>query len=125
MKIKRVKIGVRPAGTIFREAAKVVGRAEAGKKMRAQGEWLYFSDVRAMGKVLTPRRLEILKAVRDHRPRSIREVAGLTGRDIKNVAEDLSLLASLGLVEMEATDAAGRRKVPRVEYEALALEVYL
>ena len=72
MKVKRVKIGIRPPGTIFDEAAVVIGQIEAGKKVSAQPEWLYFSDVREMGKVLTPKRLELLKTIRDRRPESIR-----------------------------------------------------
>ena len=104
MKVKRVKIGIHLPGTIFAEAAEVVGQIEAGKKVRTQGEWLYFSDVREMGKVLTPKRLELLKTIREHHPESVRAVAELTGRNVKNVAEDLALLASLGLVEMKESD---------------------
>ncbi len=55
--------------------------------MHAQGEWLYFPDIREMGKVLTPKRLELLKTIRDHRPESVRAPAELTGRNVKNVAE--------------------------------------
>jgi predicted transcriptional regulator len=125
MKVKRVKIGIRPPGTIFDEAAEIIGQIEAGKKPRAQGEWFYFSDVREMGKVLTPKRLELLKAIRDHRPESVRAAAALTGRNVKNVAEDLELLASLGLVEMEACGGPGKKKAPRVGYETLTVEVHL
>ena len=98
MRVKRIKIGIRPPGTIFDEAAGVVGQIEAGKRVRTQGEWLYFSDVREMAKMLTPKRLELLKTIRDQRPESVRAVAQLTGRNVKNVAEDLGLPASLGLV---------------------------
>jgi len=101
MKVKRVKIGVRPPGTIFDEA----------------------TDVREMGKVLTPRRLELLKAIHDHQPDSIRALATVASRNVKNVAEDLGLLVSLGLVEMES--GANRKKAPRVEYETLTIEVHL
>jgi predicted transcriptional regulator len=125
MKIKRVKIGLRPPGTIFREAGQVIHRVEAGKRASPQRGWIYFSDVRAMSKVLTRRRLEILKAVRDHRPESIRALAGLVERDVKNVADDLALLASLGLVEMEVKDRSAGRKAQRVDYETLTLEVHL
>ena len=125
MKVKRVKIGVRPPGTIFAEAAEVINHIEAGTKPRAQGEWLYFPDVREMGKVLTPKRLELLKTIRDHRPESVRAVAELTGRHVKNVAEDLGLLASLGLVEMEERGGSGKKPVPRVGYETLTVEVHL
>ena len=55
MRVKRIKIGIRPPGTIFAEAAEVVGRTEAGKGARTQDEWLYFSKVREMGQVLAER----------------------------------------------------------------------
>ena len=125
MKVKRVKIGIHPPGTIFDEAAGVISQIEAGKKVRAQGEWLYFSDVREMGKVLTPKRLELLKAIHDHHPESVRAVAELTGRNVKNVTEDLGLLASLGLVEMKESRGPGKKKAPRVGYETLTVEVHL
>jgi predicted transcriptional regulator len=60
-----------------------------------------------------------------HRPESIRALGGLVDRDVKNVAGDLALLASLGLVEMEVKDRSARRKAPRVDYETLTLEVHL
>ena len=125
MKVKRVKIGVRSPGTIFDEAAAVIGQIEVGKKVAAQPEWLYFSDVREMGKALTPKRLELLKAIRDYRPESVRALAELTSRHVKNVAEDLSLLVALGLVQMEARGGPGKRKAPRVGYETLMVEVHL
>jgi predicted transcriptional regulator len=125
MKVKRVKIGIHPPGTIFDEAVEVVEHIEAGKRARTQGEWLYFSDVREIGKVLTPKRLELLKTVREHRPESIRAVAELTSRNLKNVAEDLQLLASLGLVEMQESGGPGKKKAPRVGYETLMVKGHL
>ncbi len=123
MKVKRVKIGVHPPGTIFDEVDEVLQQLESGTPVRSQGEWLSFANVREMGKVLTPRRLELLKAIRDHRPDSIRALVIAAGRNVKNVADDLSLLVSLGLVEMES--GASRKKAPRVGYETLTVEVYL
>ena len=125
MKVKRVKIGVRPPGAIFDEATQLLDQLESGEAVQPNGEWLYFSDVREMGKVLTPRRLELLKAIRDHRPDSIRSLASATERNVKNVAEDLGLLVSLGLVEMETRAGTGRKKAPRVGYETLTVEVHL
>src|SRR5262245_16548293 len=125
MRVKRIQIGIRPPGTIFAEAAGVVGQIEAGKRVRTQGEWLYFSDVREMAKMLMPKRLELLKTIRDQRPESVRAVAQLTGRNVKNVAEDLGLLASLGLVEMRESGGSGKKKIPRVGYETLRVEMHL
>jgi len=41
------------------------------------------------------------------------------------VAEDLALLASLGLVEMKESGGPGKKKTPRVGYETLTVEVHL
>ena len=38
MKAKRVKIGVRPPGTIFDEATEVLQQLESGKQVRSQRE---------------------------------------------------------------------------------------
>ena len=61
MKVKRVKIGVRPPGTIFDEAAEVLQQLESGQQIRSQGEWLYFSNVREMGKVPHPQATGIVE----------------------------------------------------------------
>jgi predicted transcriptional regulator len=66
-----------------------------------------------------------LKTIRDHRPESVHAVAELTGRNVKNVAEDLALLASLGLVEMKESGGPGKKKTPHVGYETLTVEVHL
>ncbi|HVO24935.1 MAG TPA: hypothetical protein VMW56_15040 [Candidatus Margulisiibacteriota bacterium] len=125
MKVKRVKIGVRPPGRIFDEAAAVVDRLGRGKRVRAERDWIYFADVRAMGKVLTPKRLELLKAIRDHRPASVRALAALAKRDVKNVADDVGLLAALGLVDLAPSAAPRRQRAPRVGYATLTVEVHL
>jgi len=125
MKVKRVRIGIAPPGRIFKEARESIGRIEAGKKMKPETDWVYFADVREVGKVLTPKRLEILRSIHEHQPESVRALAELTGRNVKNVADDLDLLASLGLVDMETRPGAGTKKAPRVRYETLTLEVHL
>jgi predicted transcriptional regulator len=78
-----------------------------------------------MGKVLTPKRLGLLKLIHDHCPESVRALAELAGRNVKNVAEDLGLLVSLGLVEPEARSGSSKKKAPRVSYETLTVEVHL
>jgi len=125
MRVKRIKIGISEAGTIFGEAAAALDRLETGRKAQRQTGWIYFSDVREVGKVLTPKRLEILKAIRDHHPDSVRALAQLTGRNVKNVADDLQLLASLGFVDLGRRARPGGKRPPRVPYDTLTLEVHL
>jgi len=57
-------------------------RALAGKE---EGAFISFSSVDLLCKVITPKRLEILRALAGEEARSIREVARQVGRDVKAV----------------------------------------
>ena len=125
MKVKHLRIAIRPAGTICAEAEAVTRRLEVGKKVGRQAAQLSFTDVRELGRVLTPKRLELLKAIRNHRPDSVRALAGLTGRNVKNVSQDIELLVALGLVDLKPEGKPRRPRAPRVGYEASRVEVQL
>jgi predicted transcriptional regulator len=43
-----------------------------------------------MFRALTEKRLELLKTIKDRKPSSIYELAKLSGRDLKNVLQDVS-----------------------------------
>jgi predicted transcriptional regulator len=52
-----------------------------------------------MHKVLSPKRLEIIRALAGADPLSIREVARRVGRDFKGVHSDVALLIEAGVVD--------------------------
>ncbi len=54
--------------------------------------------------VLTPRRLEILKAVRQQGPLSIRALSTTVNRNYKNVHADARMLITAGLLEKTQED---------------------
>jgi predicted transcriptional regulator len=112
MRVTRVKIRLRPPETIFEEAATVLTQLEAGKQVPAQPAWLYCSDVRAMEKVLTSKRLEFLKTLPNHHPESVQALTALMGWHVKNMAEALGLLVSLGVVEMREDGGARLEESP-------------
>lgn len=71
-----------------------------------------FHDRREFFRVMTPERLRILDELRSgKRFDSLNELAKRLGRDPKNVSEDVKLLASKNLVEVERRNA--RRSIPR------------
>jgi predicted transcriptional regulator len=86
---------------------------------------LSFSSLEAMRKVLTPKRLELLQAIRRERPSSTYALAKSTGRDLRNVQDDVAMLARLGLV------VQSRGKYPRagvglrVDYDRIRLDIPL
>jgi hypothetical protein len=74
--------------------------------------------------VLTPKRLELWRLVRDRKPASIAEASRLSGRAFKSVLRDLELLEAFGLVKLEAAvGARGKFKVPVSRVERLQVEV--
>ena len=67
---------------------------------------------------LTPRTLDLIDAVRREEPASINETARVVDRDVKNVHEELSRLAQLGIVLFEDE---GQRKRPVVWFDELVI----
>ena len=88
-------------------------------------EAVYFESIDALRAVLTDKRLELLKAIKENRPNSIYELAKIVGRDIKNVNEDVRLLADLGFVKLEKRKTDRKRTVPTVDYSSIMLEIAL
>ena len=60
-----------------------------------------FLSFQAMTETLSPRRLELLRFVRQHGAASVRELAVSLGRDYKNVHQDVGALESEGLLLRE------------------------
>jgi len=122
MRIKRVKIGIKSLKEglkHFAEVAKAIERGEAVKKERG----VYFENLETMRKILTDRRLEILKVIKEKKPSSIYQLAQLLKRDLKNVNEDLRLLEQSGLVSLKKSKTDRERITPTVNYDAIQLNI--
>jgi predicted transcriptional regulator len=120
MKVKKVKLGIRSSDDVLREAAKTMKSVAEGKKVRPKGHRLFFTSPEALRRFLTPKRLELIRLIRERRPGSINELAAFAHRDFKRVYEDIMSLTEAGLVDL-AKDK-GRKKAPRVANE-LRLEI--
>ena len=105
----------------FRETFKAV---EAGRRLAGR-EGVYFTSIEAARNLLTPNRLALLRAIRMKRPGSIYELAKITGRDLKNVQDDLRLLERYGLVRIGHGRSSGKRKVriPQAVFNEIALRI--
>jgi len=119
MKIKRVRVEIKGLDEALKEAGEVFERLAKGENVRKK-EAVYFTNLREMRKVLTEKRMELLKAIKDRKPASVYELAKILHRDLKNVLQDIIYLQELGLVDVtETTD----RKIPHVRYDKIAFEV--
>jgi predicted transcriptional regulator len=73
-------------------------RAEQGKSIETEVH-LNFEDLAMLLAILTPRRLEVLKTLRQQGPLSIRALAMKLKRDYQNVHVDSRALEDSGLLE--------------------------
>ena len=73
--------------------------------------------------LLNPRRLELLHVIKEKRPQSAYELAHILGRDLKNVNADLTLLATIGLVELRKTTRGRKAVVPWVTVDKVQVEI--
>lgn len=119
MRAKKIRIEIRTLDSALREAGESFEKIAGGKRVKRKMA-LYFSNIKDLRKVLTEKRLELLKTIKDRKPSSIYELAQMVDRDLKNVLQDVSYLRDIGMVDVAETDD---RKVPTVGYDVLSLEV--
>ena len=81
---------------------------------------LSFASYDDLMETLTPRVLDLIEAIRREEPASINETARVVDRDVKNVHEELSRLAQLGIVFFEED---GQSKRPVVWFEELIINL--
>lgn len=122
MKVKKIDIGIKGLKESLKDFAETWKKLEAGKKVKKE-EGIYFNSIDTMRAVLTNKRLQILKVIREQKPASVYELAKILGRDLKNVNQDLKLLSNIGLVTLEKTETDKKRIIPHVDYAKILLEI--
>ena len=71
---------------------------------------------------LTPLRLELLRAIAEQAPESMREAARLVDRDIKDVHSDLKHIEVLGILELEEEGPGGAMQ-PVVPFDRIEMHI--
>lgn len=79
---------------------------------------LSFTSYDDLMETLTPRVLDLIEVIRRDEPASINETARVVDRDVKNVHEELTRLAKLGIIFFEED---GQRKRPVVWFDELVI----
>ena len=122
MRVKSVKIGIKSLKEMLQDFVKTGKAVERGEKVKKE-VGVYFENAEAFGKALTPKRLELLRLIRKHQPKTMHALSRLAGRDTKNISQDLRLLENLGLVSIKK-EKTGRKEVsPSVDYDAIELMI--
>ncbi|ELZ80829.1 hypothetical protein C455_05192 [Haloferax larsenii JCM 13917] len=84
----------------FDRAFEAAAKADAGE-LTDDHYGVSLPDEAALARVLSEKNLELIRTTAREEPQSLRELARLVDRDIKNVSNAVNDLAELGLVEFE------------------------
>ena len=103
-----------------RAQAAAIERAEQWEDGEEVPHVVNFQDRARLRQLLTDRRMELLETVMERPPESIRALAGRLDRDVRDVHDDLHLLAEYDVIHFEEN---GRAKKPYVPYDTVRIEV--
>ncbi len=123
--MKTVSFSIKPFSDVMDDFAKTFDAVRSGRQLpKAAREEVGFTSIEAARNFLTRERLALLHAIKSKQPKSIYELAKITGRDLKNVQADVGILERHGLVQIATRPRGGRKvKVPSVPFDEIALKI--
>ncbi|AWB27383.1 HVO_A0114 family putative DNA-binding protein [Halococcoides cellulosivorans] len=105
------------------ETLRFVQAAEADDVTDRDGKAvLQFGSYDDLVDSLTPLRLDLVRAVVEHDPESMRETARIVDRDVSDVHSDLKHLEVLGVLELEAGGPGGAMQ-PIVPFDRIEIHI--
>jgi predicted transcriptional regulator len=75
-------------------------------------------DVKLMKKIVTPSRVELIEAIRNHKPKSVNDLARIVNRPQESVSRDLTILNNYGVLEFVQV---GKTRRPVIDKEIFAV----
>jgi len=112
-------VTVQPSGEFHEDVRSAITALQQGESVGSPPT-ISFESYDALMETLTSRTLDLIEAIRRDEPVSINEAARVVDRDVKNVHEELSRLARLGIVYFEEE---GQRKRPVVWFDDLVINL--
>ena len=122
MKIKNIVVEVKSVEETLKEVKEVMENIKEGKLMNKK-ESVSFDNIDIMRKVLTNKRLKLIKAIKKYKPKSIYQLAKIVKRDNKSVNVDLKILSNLGMVDLKSAEGGRENIVPSVDYEEIDVAI--
>lgn len=101
---------------------RALDRADRWEKGEEVPHVVNFQDASRLQRILTPRRLELVRSLLDAPAESMRDLADRLNRDVRQVHDDLQILSEYRIVHFHEEGGA---KKPHVPYETVKIEVEL
>ena len=122
MKVKNIVVEVKSVEDTLGEVKGVIQKLKEGKSVNKK-ESISFNNIDIMRKVLTNKRLELIKAIKKYKPKSIYQLAKIVNRDSKSVNLDIKILSNLGMVDLKPKENGRENIVPSVDYEEIDVAI--
>lgn len=97
MKVKPVEIKI---GS-FEDFVKTVKEGMKGPVPKTSKHIIFVKDSRTASSIISPKRLELMRAIKEHPEYSISKLAEELGRKREAVSRDVSFLRAHGIIETE------------------------
>lgn len=117
-----LKVTVGERDRLDQRTRRRITAAQAGEALDDEQPVLNFGSYAELSRLLSPKNLELLDAISEHEPGSIREAADLVDRDYKQVHRNLSELEDVGVIEFDG-DGPGKPKTPVLSYDGLEIDI--
>lgn len=122
LKVNTIQIEVKPFDESIKEATKVFRDISSGKAVK-KTKRIVFGDVETLRTILTPERIKLMHFIRKNNPESIYELAKITNRQWRAVANDIEILNNAGLVGLEKKYTPKEIVKPLVNFNKLNIGV--
>jgi predicted transcriptional regulator len=117
-----LKVTVGERDRIDKRTRRRIKAAQRGEELDDSQPVLNFGSYAELGRLLSGKNLELLEAIFESEPESIRDAAELVDRDYKQVHRNLSELEDIGVIEFEG-GGSGRAKKPVLAYDGLEIDI--
>lgn len=122
MKVKNIILGIKSKEDFLKEVLEDWEKLEKNEAFDEKDK-LYFENINALRKALTPLRLEILMTIREKKPNSIYDLAKMLKKDVSNIYDHVMYLAENGFIELEKKRDGRENTVPIVRYDEIDIRI--
>lgn len=119
MATKKIKITIRSLEDSFKEAKKFASEIDKGI-FKKHTPVISFSNFKIYKKMLTEKRLELLRTIKSKKPETIKQLSIIINRDFKNVYDDVKMIETIGLLKLKKTNLG---LMPVVLYDEIDIDI--
>src|SRR3989344_2591990 len=119
MKFRKIKVLIETKEKFIGELDKELNEIEKGRKKTFNKDTISFQSIDQFRKFMTPKRLQLLRAIKYLAPKSIYELANYLKRTPENVNTDIRFLEKLGFIETQKIKDVREKVIPKVNFNRI------